>query len=98
MGKHDDLLQAVFGYKPKNITPAITRQVSAALDEGRRVVKEEQKAMDENRELVTPDTSAMVQSMVWANGNPPPPKAPPMKQIETGTAPALGNQEGWGKV
>jgi hypothetical protein len=98
MGKHDELLTAVFGYKPKNIPPAVTRQVTKALDEGRKIEKAEQKAQDENRELVNPDTSALVQSMVWANGNPPPPKAPPQKQLDTGIAPALGNQEGWGKV
>jgi len=95
MAQYEKLLNDVFGYKPKNIPPAIKEQLKIEAGEP---LPEPKKTRNNAVRDVGLDTMANVQGIVWGNGNIPPAKAPPAKAIDKGMAPQMGNQEGWGKI
>jgi hypothetical protein len=84
-----NVLGDVFGYKPQNTPEPLPAPAAPA------PVATPPK---HNREIVSPEVAAQTQAKVWGNGNVPPPKAPTAKQADMGQAPAMNNQEGWGKI
>ena len=85
-----NVLGDVFGYKPINVPPAAPIQPAQP--------PAPPPPKPDNRDIISPEVAANAQAMVWGNGNVPPPKPPTAKQSEIGQAPAMGNQEGWGKI
>lgn len=84
-----NLLGDVFGYKPQSAPVTAPAQPPAPPPPPKQKY---------DRENVSAEVAAQAQAMVWGNGNVPPPKAPTAKQSDKGQAPAMSNQEGWGKI
>jgi len=104
-GQYEELLKAAFGAKSKQQPKADPAQIvpEQAAPVGFQPNLEEEKKKYETRASVSrdqfdPQITGTVQSFVWKDGNPPPPKAPTAAMAKQGTVPSMGNQEGWGKI
>lgn len=49
------------------------------------------------KEEISPEVSAQIQNIVWGQGQPIN-TPPPSKQVDKGSAPAMGDDSGWGKT
>jgi hypothetical protein len=53
---------------------------------------------EKEKPSIAPEDAAMVQALVWKNGNAPPPKAPTSKNVDQGQVGAMGESKGWGAI
>jgi hypothetical protein len=90
MSGYGELLEMAFSNKkpepPKPIAPPIINQPI------------EQNPQLESRDQVSPDVMANVQSYVWNNGTPPPPKAPNQANNDRGISANMAKDSGWGRA